>query len=75
MLKINLIKNLKVYPAVWYTHCLLRRPVKTFEYRWFPFRSRKVINIFAKVMAVLHDYFLCYEKDYGIQYGTVTYNK
>jgi len=75
MLKINLIKNLEVYPAVWYTHYLLNRPVKTIVYKNFPFKSRKVVKVFAKIMAVIHDYILCYEKDYGIQYGTVSYYK
>jgi hypothetical protein len=75
MIKINLIKNIKIYPAVWYTHCLLRRPIRTFEYKWFPFKSKKCKIIFAKIMAMIHDYFICYEKDYGIKYGLVRYNK
>ena len=73
MLKFNLIKNCKVYPAIWYTHCLLNTPVKTIIYKRFPFKSRRSINIFVKIMAMLHDYILCYERDYGIQYGTVRY--
>ena len=75
MIQFNLIKNRRVYPAVWYTHYLLRRPVKTFEYKWFPFQNRKLVNIFVKIMAMIHDYILCHEKDYGIMYGTITYNK
>jgi hypothetical protein len=75
MLKINLIHNRRVYPAVWYTHCLLNRPVKTIIYKRFPLKSRRSINIFVKIMAMLHDYVLCYENEYGIKYGTFTYYK
>lgn len=75
MLKINLIKHYRVYPAIWYTHCLLNRPVKTIIYKWFPFKNRKAVKVFIKIMAVIHDYLICYEGDYGIQYGTVTYDE
>jgi hypothetical protein len=73
MLKINLIKNKKIYPAVWYTHCLLNRPVKTFIYKRFPFKNETTIVIFSKIMAMIHDCLLCYENEYGIQYGTITF--
>jgi len=67
------MKNLREYPAVWYTHCLFKRPVRTIVYKWFPFKNKTVVKIFAKIMAMMHDYIICYEKDYGIQYGTVKY--
>jgi len=73
MLRINLIKDRKVYPAVWYTHCLLNRPVKSFVYKRFPFKSQRSMTIFAKIMAMFHDYIICPEKEYGIQYGTFSY--
>lgn len=69
------MKDHKIYPAVWYTHCLLRRPVKTFEYKWFPFKSQTSIKVFTKMMAVIHDYFLCMESEYGIKYGSITYDE
>lgn len=74
-MKINLMKNHKQCPAVWYTHYLLNRPVKTFEYRWFPFKSTRAIKIFAKTMAMIHDHILCHEMDYGIRYGIINYKK
>lgn len=68
-----MLENDKVYPAVWYTHCLVKRPVKTFIYKKFPFKSHKSIKIFTKIMAMLHDYILCNQNEYGIQYGTVRF--
>jgi hypothetical protein len=73
MIKINLIKNYKSYPAVWYTHYLLRRPMKTFEYKWFPFRNETAMVVFAKIMAMIHDHLLCDCNECGIGYGTITY--
>jgi hypothetical protein len=73
LLKINLIKNYRVYPAVWYTHYLLNKPIKTMVYKKFPFKNHTSMNIFAKIMAMIHDYILCSEQDYGIQYGTIIY--
>ena len=71
MTKINLIKGYKSYPMVYYTHCLLNRPVKVFVYKWFPFKGRLIRKIFTKIMAMLHDYLFCYEQDYGIYYGII----
>ena len=73
MWNLNLIRHYKVYPAVWYTHYLLNRPVKTMVYKWFPFKSRKAINVFVKIMAMIHDHIICYDRDLGIQYGTIRY--
>ena len=71
MIKINLAKDYKIYPVVYYTHCLLNRPVRVFVYKWFPFKGRLITKIFTKFMAMLHDYILCYESDYGVCYGTI----
>jgi len=75
MYNINFIKNYKIYqfPVVLYTHYLLNRPVKVIVYKRFPFKGLRTKKIFAKLMAMVHDYILCYEQEYGIQYG-VTYN-
>ncbi len=74
MYNINLIKNYnyKRCPVVLYTHVLIEDPVKVFVYSWFPFKRVLAIKIFAKIMAMVHDYILCYENEYGIQYGSVT---
>ncbi len=72
MYNINLIKNYKRCPLVLYTHVLIERPVKVFVYSWFPFKGILAIKIFAKLMAMIHDYILCYENEYGIQYGSAT---
>ena len=61
---------MKTFPVVLYTHCLLDRPVKVFEYSRLACRNPKVVKVFAKLLAVLHDYVLCCERDYGIKYGT-----
>jgi hypothetical protein len=75
MIRINLIKNTKVYPAVWYTHYLLRRPMRTFEYRWFPFKNQKIQLVFIKIMAMIHDHLICDCDECGIMYGFIHYNK
>ena len=65
----------KKCPAVWYTHCLINGPIRLREYKWFPFQNQKAMWVFAKFMAMVHDYLICYEQEYGIQYGTVTYTE
>jgi hypothetical protein len=69
MLKINLYKPGRPCPAVSYHHCLLSRPMRIFKYPRFPFKNKTVIIIFAKFMAMIHDYILCTDDDLGIQYG------
>jgi hypothetical protein len=59
----------KIYPVVVYTHCLLKRPVKVFRYKKLSCKNIKIVFVFAKILAVIHDYILCYENDYGIKYG------
>ncbi len=60
---------MKHYPVVDYTHYLLSRPVRIFRYKRLRFSSERLAVIAAKLLAVLHDYILCTEKDYGIRYG------
>lgn len=73
MIKINLAKNLRkgvrYVPVVAYTHCLLTRPVRVVHYSRLRCNSEALANFFAKVMAMVHDYFLCTSQDYGIRYG------
>lgn len=59
----------KTYPVITYTHCLLNRPVRIFEYKRLSFYNKRTVKILSKLLAMLHDYILCYEPDYGIQYG------
>lgn len=59
----------KIYPVITYTHCLFRSPVRVFRYRRLSCKSKKIVKIMAKIMAILHDYVLCHERDYGIKYG------
>jgi len=58
-----------MYPVVTYTHCLFDRPVRIFEYKRLRCKHERTAVILAKLLAMLHDYILCYEPDYGIQYG------
>jgi hypothetical protein len=43
--------------------------MKLIIYKRFPFRNKKIIITFAKFMAKVHDYILCWDDDLGIQYG------
>lgn len=64
------MKKQKTYPVILYTHYLLNRPVKVIEYKRLSFNNKRVVRILSKLLAMLHDYLLCYERDYGIQYGS-----
>jgi hypothetical protein len=71
MIKINVATQFKGHPCpcVSYHHYMLKRPMKLFIYKRFPFINEKAIVIFAKLMAMLHDYILCTDSEIGIQYG------
>ena len=71
MLKINLYPKFegRPCPAVSYHHYMINGPMKIFKYKWFPTTNKRAIVIFAKFMAMIHDYILCYDNELGIQYG------
>jgi hypothetical protein len=59
----------KYYPVVDYTHCLLTRPMKVFKYKKLACKSEKMAGVLAKILAMYHDYFACWDKELGIRYG------
>lgn len=73
MYKINLAKGLergvRYIPMVAYTHCLFTHPVRMILYPRLRCRNKLMARFFAKIMAMMHDYFLCPDQDYGIRYG------
>lgn len=61
----------KVYvPIVAYTHCLsLGKPFKIHKYPKLWCNNPQTATFFAKILAMTHDYIVCRNKDYGIDYG------